>query len=76
FYDISQSIEFQNRGYKVVIPKQVEPWCIHDCGLVKISNGYSDYRIKTLKNYSLVDKNNEDLFDFDKDYAKNIMYDN
>lgn len=76
FYDISQSIEFQNRGYKVIIPKQVEPWCIHDCGIVKISNGYSDYRIKTLKNYSLVDKNNEDLFDFDKDYAKNIMYDN
>ena len=31
FYDISQSREFINAGYKVVIPYQHEPWVIHDC---------------------------------------------
>ena len=30
FYDISQSREFINAGYKVVIPYQQEPWVIHD----------------------------------------------
>lgn len=30
FYDISQSREFINAGYNVVIPYQQEPWLIHD----------------------------------------------
>jgi hypothetical protein len=29
FYDISQSLEFQRKGYSVGIPKQIEPWCYH-----------------------------------------------
>ncbi|SCN21294.1 Chondroitin polymerase [Clostridium sp. N3C] len=52
FYDISQSIEFIKAGYEVVIPKQKEPWCIHDCGIVNVRNGYDYYREKFLKEYS------------------------
>lgn len=52
FYDISQSVEFLKKGYKVVIPKQNTPWCIHDCGIVTTSNGYEDYRIKFIERYS------------------------
>ncbi|AZO94824.1 glycosyltransferase family protein [Halocella sp. SP3-1] len=33
FYDLSQSIEFIRAGYKVVVPKQNKPWCMHDCGV-------------------------------------------
>ena len=29
FYDISQSLEFRRRGYKVMLPEQTEPWIIH-----------------------------------------------
>ena len=53
FYDISQSIEFIKKGYKVVVPKQNTPWGIHDCGIVITSNGYEDYRIKFLEKYNL-----------------------
>lgn len=52
FYDISQSVEFLKKGYKVVIPKQNIPWCIHDCGIVITSNGYEDYRMKFIERYS------------------------
>ncbi|MDE7183426.1 MAG: glycosyltransferase family protein, partial [Lachnospiraceae bacterium] len=30
FYDCSQSQEFIRRGYKVVVPELIEPWCLHD----------------------------------------------
>ena len=52
FYDVSQSIEFTQVGYKVVIPKQKDVWCIHDCGLINIDNGYEVYRNKFLEVYS------------------------
>lgn len=52
FYDVSQSVEFELNGYKVVVPKQEYPWCIHDCGLVNTENGYEEYREKFLDEYS------------------------
>lgn len=36
YYDLSQSIEFAQRGYRVVVPDQKSPWCLHDCGLSKL----------------------------------------
>ena len=30
FYDISQSLEFNKKGYKVVVPKQDNVWCMHE----------------------------------------------
>ena len=38
FYDISQSQEFIRAGYKVVVPNQGEPWCIHDDGFMNLKN--------------------------------------
>ncbi|MDQ0284958.1 hypothetical protein J2Z49_000048 [Desulfofundulus luciae] len=29
FYDLSQCLEFARRGYRVVVPRQEEPWCYH-----------------------------------------------
>lgn len=51
FYDISQSVEFVKSGLEVVVPKQEEVWCVHDCGIVNIRNGYEHYRIKFLGEY-------------------------
>ncbi len=51
FYDTSQCMEFKRKGYKVGVPKQFYPWCIHDCGIVDTSNGYEEYRSIFLKEY-------------------------
>ena len=40
FYDISQSQEFIRKGYKVVVPNQRSPWCIHDDGFFDLKNYY------------------------------------
>jgi hypothetical protein len=52
FYDISQSVEFTKKGYQVVVPKQVEPWCIHDCGITVTGEPYEKYRNIFLDEYS------------------------
>lgn len=52
FYDVSQSVEFNMAGYKVVVPKQEECWCTHDCGLVNTKNDYEMYRNIFLDEYS------------------------
>ncbi len=51
FYDLSQSREFNRAGYKVIIPRQQQPWCIHNCGVVNIS-GYQQDRQVFLKEYA------------------------
>lgn len=50
FYDVSQSLEFRRRGFKVVIPYQEKPWCLHDCGPSKLLN-YDKTREKILTEY-------------------------
>lgn len=40
FYDVSQSIEFRKRGYRVVVPHMEEPWCIHDDGILNLEHYY------------------------------------
>jgi len=44
FYDISQSYEFRKKGYKVVVPNIVIPWCIHDDGVMNLENYYDERR--------------------------------
>ena len=51
FYDLSQSIEFIRAGYEIGIPRQDEPWCVHDSGIAKTSNGYEIYRRVFLEEY-------------------------
>ena len=50
FYGCSQSMEFIRQGYKVVIPKMDEPWCVHDCGFVNLGN-YEEERRKFVEEY-------------------------
>ena len=45
FYDVSQSQEFLRAGYKVVVPNQKQPWCIHDDGFFNLKNYYAARRI-------------------------------
>ena len=51
FYDISQSLEMNRKGYKVVIPYQKDPWCYHDCGVSEIGK-YHFYRHMMIEEYS------------------------
>lgn len=51
FYDVSQSFEFQKRGYLVVVPFQETPWCMHDCGRTKLQN-YDEGRKILLQEYA------------------------
>jgi hypothetical protein len=52
FYDLSHSFEFLKADYEVVVPKQETCWCIHDCGIANLSNGYDRYRERFLDEYS------------------------
>lgn len=50
FYDISQSLEFVRRGYKIAVPFQASPWCLHDSGHSKLIH-YDEARKQILKEY-------------------------
>lgn len=50
FYDVSQSLEFQKNGYKVVVPYMEKPWCIHDDGFVNLKHYYGERR-KLIREY-------------------------
>lgn len=50
FYDASQSMEFRRAGYKILVPWQKEPWCIHDCGYVSLKD-YENERRKFVEEY-------------------------
>ena len=52
FYDISQSREFINAGYNVVIPYQQEPWVIHDCGRKPLDDSYYENMRIFKENYN------------------------
>lgn len=44
FYDISQSMEFRRRGWKVAVPGSNEIWCIHDSGIDFDTIAYEHWR--------------------------------
>ncbi len=50
FYDVSQSFEYRQRGYKIVVPYQEKPWVLHDCGFVNMTE-YEKYRKKFFAEY-------------------------
>ena len=51
FYDIAQCLEFQRRGYEVVILPQRMPWCLHDCGQTPVFKGYGKAQLQFLSEY-------------------------
>lgn len=52
FYDLSQSVEFLRKGHKIVVPRQENAWCIHDCGNINTSDEFEISRNKFLDIYS------------------------
>ena len=51
YYDVSQSLEMIRAGYKVVVPEQLLPWCLHDDGMLNMKN-HDKYRRKCLQEYT------------------------
>jgi GT2 family glycosyltransferase/ubiquinone/menaquinone biosynthesis C-methylase UbiE len=51
FYDLAQSMEFIRSGYRIVVPRQQQPWCMHNCGVVNLGNGYEVYRQVFVNHY-------------------------
>ncbi len=51
FYDVSQSCEFRKKGYKVIVPFQNDPWCVHDDGQILNFEKYNHYRKIFINNY-------------------------
>ena len=43
FYDVSQSVEMYKHGYRVVVPRQENPWCLHDVDLGTGESRGEDY---------------------------------
>lgn len=50
FYDISKSFEMSRSGFRVVVPTQNKPWCLHDDGILNLRN-YDKYRKICLQEY-------------------------
>ena len=53
FYDLSQSMEFRRKGYRVIVPHMDNPWCFHDNDIHIIGDDYYRYRDVFLKEYGV-----------------------
>lgn len=51
FYDAFQSINFLKNGYKIAVPVQRHPWCLHDDNQILNLANYDTYRQIFLKRY-------------------------
>lgn len=58
FYDVSQSMEFRKKGFRIVVPYVERGWVLHDDGFVNLST-YFDWRDVFLKEYGdMIDEGN------------------
>lgn len=51
FYDAFQSIIFLEKGYKIAVPVQRYPWCLHDDGRFLNMEKYNKYRHIFMETY-------------------------
>ena len=51
FYDAFQSMHFLLEGYKIAVPVQTHPWCMHDDNLVLDLSHYNHYRRVFIETY-------------------------
>jgi len=51
FYDVSQGLEFYRYGYKIAVPNQEEPWCLHACGIKELDTSYWKYQKVCIAEY-------------------------
>jgi len=54
FYDASQGVRFNQRGYRVVVPEQELPWFVHDDGRYLGLWNYDKYRKLFLRKYGKI----------------------
>lgn len=52
FYDAFQSMRFLSEGFKIAVPCQVHPWCMHDDNRFPSLFHYDHYRQIFLRTYS------------------------
>ena len=73
FYDVSQSLEMERHGYKVVVPYQENPWCYHNCGVSKLGKYYF-YRHRVIEEYPqyFVENDEEEDFEGERQRQKEI----
>lgn len=62
FYDVSQSMEFLKKGYKILVPGMRKPVCVHDDGSVLDLQNYDDNRQIFLREYGDFIKNRHQKF--------------
>ena len=65
FYDLSQSMEFRKAGYKIAVPDQKSPWCMHDLAYLSVGR-YNYYRKIFCKEYGLCTEFDNDLLFMDE----------
>lgn len=51
FYDAFHSMDFLEHGYKIAVPNQTHPWCMHDDGVVLNMTNYNRYRMIFMEKY-------------------------
>ncbi len=51
FYDAFQSVNYLLHGYKIAIPNQLHPWCLHDDGVALNLLHYNQYRKLFIQKY-------------------------
>lgn len=71
FYDVSTSLEYLRAGYKVFVPDQECPWCLHDDGRVLNLLNYNKYRKVVIEEYKDLLKDEITIMDEIQEKLKN-----
>lgn len=51
FYDAFHSMNYLINGYKIAVPYQTHPWCMHDDGVILNMTNYNQYRMIFMEKY-------------------------
>lgn len=52
YYDAYQSINYIEHGYRIAVPNQRHPWCLHDDKKILNMFNYNKYRLQFIQKYS------------------------
>jgi len=67
FYDVFQSIRFLSEGYKIAVPRQAHPWCMHDDNQFLSLFHYDHYRQIFMQTYpQFLGKTYTEIMNFNK----------
>ncbi|CAM3719449.1 glycosyltransferase family protein [Cohnella lubricantis] len=51
YYDIAQSLEYLRAGYRIAVPRQEQPWVLHDCGVSYVDPSFADAKRLFMQEY-------------------------